>query len=778
MKWFLMRFLRLALTIVILGFIASAIYISVLVFQRQTALEGVGTGNVDWMVAQAPSEFARLEQRVAAYAISDSHSSVDEVRLRFDIVGNRLKTMRADTVESFIGSDPHIGKILDDLENALNQTRPLLDQLAVPGTPTRILEILEPIYPELARLSTDANVWNMARIQDDRHALFGLQWAFTYVAMGMIACGCGLIAFLLYHNGLLGRTQRDLQNNERTLALQNARFDAALDAMSLGLCLLDAQGGVIVHNPRFLALFGLDEALVPPGAPVAKLIPAQLLPEAAEDGMAPRDADRHNDAIAVLSERVHHMPDGRVLTVSHEPTAEGGWVCTFEDITDRQRAQDRIVHMAHHDTLTGMPNRLLFWESTTQALRNLGHGAPCLAVLYLDLDRFKEVNDTLGHPVGDALLRQVAARLRDNVAPGDIVARLGGDEFAVLHTCPDGLPAKTEALSMRLINAIGRPYHIDGNEIVVSTSIGIAFAPGDGNDTDKLMKKADLALYCAKAEGPAIYRLFSPQMEKVLQSRHSLQADLRRGIRLGQFELHYQPLVSLKTGRIVSGEALLRWNHPERGLVSPAEFIPLAEETGFIDALGEWGLRQACRDALEWPEDVGVAVNLSPVQFREPGLVDSVKAILATSELDPRRLGLEITESVLLQNNAANLEALHHLRNLGLTIALDDFGTGYSSLSYLQRFPFDKIKIDQSFIRDLESRPDSVAIVESIATLSRKLNIISTAEGVETQAQLDIVTRAGCSEVQGYYFSPPVPEAKFRMMLAKEAVGRKGVSAA
>ncbi|MBN9332284.1 EAL domain-containing protein [Devosia sp.] len=757
-----MRFLRIALTVVILGFIASAIYISALVFQRQTALEGVGLGNVTWMVAQAPSEFARLEHRVSAFAMRDGTVTADEVKLRFDIVVNRLKTLRGKDVQNFAHSDPRVGQILDDLERALEEARPLLSELDTPDTPARILQILEPIYPKLVRLSTDANVWNIARIEGDRQGLFTLQWVFTYVAIGLIACGCLLVALLLLHNHLLGRTQKVLEQNESTLALQNARFDAALDAMSLGLCLLDGDHRVIVCNPRFLSLFGLDEARTAPGTSIFDLIDPDLL----SDGVEP-DADGD---IALLNNGTHHLPNGMVLDVSREATAEGGWVCTFEDVTDRYRAQNRIVHMAHHDNLTGMANRLLFWESIGQAVRGLTSRAQPFAILYLDLDRFKEVNDTLGHPIGDALLRQVAERLRKAVSPRDLVARLGGDEFALLHYCLDTSADSAQGLAERIIASIARPYYIDGNEIVVSTSVGIAIAPTDGNETDQLMKNADLALYSAKAEGAGTYRFFSLQMERSMQNRRLLEMDLRRGIKLGQFELYYQPQVRLDTGRVVSGEALMRWRHPEQGLISPAQFIPLAEETGAIEVLGEWALQQACRDALNWPDHVRVSVNLSPVQFRKAGLVDIVKAVLATSELDARRLELEITESVLLQNNAVNLEALHQLRALGLSIALDDFGTGYSSLSYLQRFPFDKLKIDQSFVRDLENRPDSLSIVQSIATLGRNLRMLTTAEGVETLAQLDIITSAGCSEAQGYYFGAPMPETDFRAMLVREAL--------
>ncbi|MBF0677945.1 MAG: EAL domain-containing protein [Devosia sp.] len=769
-----MRFLRTALTIVILGFIASAIYISVLTFQRQVALESVGLNNVTWMVAQAPSEFARLEQRVSSYAVGDGRTDEAEVRLRFDIVVNRLKTLRASAVEEFSNSDTRIVAILNDLEAALEATRPLLAQLSEPGTPAKILSILEPIYPKLARLSTDANVWNIARIKADREGLFQLQWASSYISAGLIACGLSLIALLLVHNRLLARAQTVLQQKERTLALQNARFDAALEAMSPGLCLLDADERVIVYNQRFLTIFGFDGRSQIEGRRLADLISTDMLPDSASGD------DRElgdTDDIALLNDHAYHLDNGTVLMVTREPTGEGGWVYTFEDVTERHKAQDRVVHMAHHDALTGMPNRMRFWDCINQALRRTGAQDKPFAVLYLDLDRFKEVNDTLGHPVGDALLRQVSERLR-KAAGGDMVGRLGGDEFAVLHHCTDRTFESARDLAEGLIAAVGRTYHIDGNEIVVSTSVGIALSSGASMDADELMKNADLALYQAKADGPAAYRFFSPQMEEKLQHRRNLEADLRQGLKLGQFELYFQPLISLETGAIVLGEALMRWRHPDKGMISPAEFIPLAEETGMIGALGHWALQQACEHALHWPDSVRLSVNLSPVQFRDEGLVDGVKEVLENTALDPKRLELEITESVLLQNNAANFNALHRLRGLGLTIALDDFGTGYSSLSYLQRFPFDKIKIDQSFVRDLGTRPDSSAIIQSIATLGRNLRMQTTAEGVETKEQLDIITEAGCTQAQGYYFSPPVPEVKFRAMLSEKSIAKDGVHVA
>jgi len=758
-----MRFLRIALTVVILGFLASAIYISALFFQRQAALESVGLNNVTWTIAQVPSEFARLQQRVSAYGMGDPAITEAEVKLRFDIVVNRIKTLRDVAVQELIRTDDRAAKILADLSTAIETVRPLITTISAPDAPAQISTILEPVYPKLVRLSTDANVWNIDRIEAARAELFTLQQALAYVALGMFVCGCALIALLLVHNGLLGRAQKVLEQSESSLALQNARFDAALDAMSLGLCLIDGQERVIVCNPQFLSLFGLTEAEAAPGMALRDLIDSDLLTDAVHEPGAAARGD-----IALLNDHTHHLPNGTVLVVSREPTSEGGWVCTFEDVTERHRAQNRIFHMAHHDNLTGMPNRLLFWENITQAVHALSKNQKHFAVLYLDLDRFKEVNDTLGHPVGDVLLRQVAERLRHAASERDIVARLGGDEFAVLHYCENNTTESTETLAHAIIASIGQPYHVDQNEIIISTSVGIALAPKDGVETDHLMKNADLALYSAKSEGKSTYRFFSSKMDEDMQYRRQLETDLRRSIKLGQFQLYYQPLIRLDTGRIVAGEALMRWRHPDHGMISPAQFIPLAEETGAIEVLGEWALHQACQDALNWPEHVRVSVNLSPVQFRRPGLIDIVKAVLATSELDARRLELEITESVLLQNNAVNLEALHQLRALGLTIALDDFGTGYSSLSYLQRFPFDKLKIDQSFVRDLENRPDSLSIVQSIATLGRNLRMRTTAEGVETLAQLETITAAGCTEAQGYYFGKPMPEAEFRRLLTED----------
>ena len=423
----------------------------------------------------------------------------------------------------------------------------------------------------------------------------------------------------------------------------------------------------------------------------------------------------------------------------------------------------RIAFLAHHDALTGLPNRRLFHDRLEQALAQAGRGVD-LAVLCLDLDRFKAVNDTLGHPVGDKLLQEVAQRLAACVREGDTLARLSGDEFAILQI---GLtrPEDAALLAHRTIRVLGEPYEVASHRVVIGTSIGISVTPRDGASVDALLKNADTALYRAKAEGRGVFRFFEQAMDAELQARRVLELDIRRAIEEAQFELYYQPLISLPTHEISGFEALLRWHHPERGLVSPAEFIPIAEDTGLIDTIGAWVLRQACSEATGWPEHVKIAVNLSPAQFRSDELVGIVNQALIASGLEPSRLELEITESVLLQQDDPNLMTLHRLRQMGVRISMDDFGTGYSSLSYLRSFPFDKIKIDRSFVKGLSNDGGSVAIVRAVTGLSRSLGITTTAEGVETDEQLHCLAREGCHEVQGYLFSKPVPADRVPMLL-------------
>ncbi|WDR06533.1 diguanylate cyclase [Devosia rhodophyticola] len=545
-----------------MAFVVAAVYIGSLLLQRQSALEPMGRGNVTWLIAQSPSEYARLEQRIGAYGLGDAGIDVNEVTLRFDIVSNRMQTLHSNSLAPFIASDPRHARTLKQLDGAVDSARLLLSEIHVKGTPARMLALLDPVYPKLVRLSVDANSWNAERLNREREELFGLQKVFAWVATGLIICGFVFVVLLLLNNRLLKRTHEQLRRKDRALQIQYNWFEAAVNNMSQGLCLTDSNQRLLVSNRQFLNQFALQSGANWQGEPLAKLLPSRMLPTLQSDDPGEANPDQ---LIEPFQRQTHRLDDGTVLFVTHEPMVNGGWVSTFEDITDRQRAQDRIAHMAHHDGLTGLPNRLLFWQHTEQAIVDLTDDGEPFAILYLDIDRFKEVNDTLGHPTGDALLRAIADRLGTAAAAPDIIARLSGDEFAVLHRPTSQLSSSTQALAEWVLEAISQPYLIDHKELQITTSIGIAFAPQDGADSDELIKKADLALYRAKELGANNFRCFAPEMEEKIQRRRSLEVDLKRGIAAGQFQLYYQPLISLQTMKIVSGEALLRWNHPVHG---------------------------------------------------------------------------------------------------------------------------------------------------------------------------------------------------------------------
>ncbi|MGZ5803699.1 MAG: EAL domain-containing protein [Xanthobacteraceae bacterium] len=527
-----------------------------------------------------------------------------------------------------------------------------------------------------------------------------------------------------------------------------------------------------LYDPETLQFLSVNDAALSHYNYSRAQFEAMTLPE-----IWPRDElDLHRDiALAVNdtyeSERSwrHIKSDGteiEVLTYARRLTFGGrpAVLVAVVDVTERRQAEARIAYMAHHDALTALPNRVQFQQRLEEVLERVAVTGGNAAVLYLDLDRFKFINDSLGHPIGDQLLNAVAKRLRDCVRPADMVARLGGDEFAIIMSDVAG-PEAVGTLAAKLVQTLSRRYEIQGNEVVGGASIGIVMAPHDGHTHESLLRNADMALYRAKADGRGRYHFFEPEMERRAQLRRTLELDLRKAFENGHMDIFYQPFVNLNTSEISGFEALLRWRHPERGMVSPSEFIPLAEEIGLIVPLGEWVLRRACAEAAHWPNDIKVAIKLSPVQFRTKGLVQAVISALAHAGLAPSRLELEITESVLLAETSANISTLHQLRGLGVRISLDDFGTGYSSLSYLRSFPFDKIKIDQSFVRELAERPDSCAIVRAVIGLGASLGIATTAEGVENEDQLERLRREGCTEVQGFLFSPARPSSEIAELL-------------
>jgi diguanylate cyclase (GGDEF)-like protein len=547
---------------------------------------------------------------------------------------------------------------------------------------------------------------------------------------------------------------------EETLRVRNFQFDTAINNMSQGLCFFDSDHRLIVCNDRFVEIYNIPADRVHPGMKLTEIVDLRI--EAGSfPAMTREEYIRWRNDVAVSNEAkdsIVGLQDGRTIKIRHRPMPGGGWVATHEDITEQRQSEIKIEYMAHHDSLTDLPNRVLLNDRLEYVLGRVQPGE-MVAVHHLDLDQFKAVNDTFGHPCGDKLLRIVAERLRSLIGEADTIARMGGDEFVIVQaTIAD--PADATALAQDVIDALTESYDIDGQQAVIGVSIGISVGPGDGSNPDKLLRNADLALYRAKSDGRGTFRFFEPVMDLQMQTRRIMEQDLRKALPAGEFELHYQPVVNLASKEISGFEALIRWNHPSKGMISPADFIPLAEEIGFIVPMGEWVIRQACATAARWPGNLHVAVNISAIQFRSPGLMQVIVSALAASGLAPTRLEIEITESVLLHNKEATLAVLHQLRALGIRIAMDDFGTGYSSLTYLQSFPFDKIKIDRSFVKNITENSSSLTIVRAVAALANGMGMTATAEGVETAEQLHSIASEGCTEMQGFLFSRPLPAAE------------------
>ncbi len=531
--------------------------------------------------------------------------------------------------------------------------------------------------------------------------------------------------------------------------------EAVVESLSLGFLLFDAEDRLVLRNSHYLNLYpGMSDAAVP-GALYCDIICA----EAAASGcssLAPQRIERHREGRSVFE---MELADKLWVMVNENRTSDGNTVVIYTDISDIKQREREITYLAHYDSLTGLANRSTFLGKIEEASARHRQWGETFNIFMLDLDRFKNVNDTMGHPAGDVMLKETARRLKGLLRETDVLARLGGDEFAIIQTVDADQKVLAVELANKIILAISHPYELAGNKVPIGVSVGIATAPDHGVDASDLLKKADLALYTAKYEGRNDYRFFDDTMGQIADARQKIEADLRDAVAQNKLEVHYQPIVDFTTHELCGMEALARWRHPEKGLIPPSEFIPIAEETGLINRIGEWVLERACADAVNWPKPIKVAVNLSPVQLNNPNLLDVVLCALVESGLPPERLELEITETALFKNDVDCLGVMRRLKNLGVSIALDDFGTGYSSLAQLTMFPFDKIKIDKSFTQNMGGRPEYDAIVAAVITLAQKLGIATTAEGIETLKQFQDLTVAGVNSAQGYLLDRPTPAA-------------------
>jgi diguanylate cyclase (GGDEF)-like protein len=533
-------------------------------------------------------------------------------------------------------------------------------------------------------------------------------------------------------------------------AIHYKRFNSAMDAIVQGVALFDAEMRLITCNRRYAEIYDLPAEVTQPGAASAE----GIFPRRRHAQFGDVSGERRTEADGSLV-TINELPDGRLILQRKKKLADGGWVSTHEDITARRRAEEKVREMATTDILTGLPNRFAFRQRLDRCLTEVNRKLGAFAIFYLDLDRFKAVNDSLGHPFGDKLLQAAAERIVGVVRRADTVARLGGDEFAVIQRITDA-PDDPARLADRLIAAVGQPYLIDGDAVTVGVSIGVSVTPKDGVVVDELIRAADVALYHAKSERRGAYTFFERAMDEQVQSRRQMEVDLRAALAEDQFRLDFQPVVSVIDRKIESFEALLRWRHPVRGVVAPSAFIGLAEEVGLIVPIGEWVIREACKQAARWPRHVKVAVNVSAAQFKSSALIPTIVEALAASRIASSRLIVEVTESVLIGDTDQAIAILHRIRDQKIMIAMDDFGTGYASLGYLHRFPFDVIKIDRSFVSELGKRDDSVVIVRAIISLAKALGIATVAEGVESEDQFACLRAEGCDEIQGYLISRPM----------------------
>jgi diguanylate cyclase (GGDEF)-like protein len=800
------RLVQVFLGAMIAALVAASFYTYAVIERRQDAVEKRFRYNVAYSASQAVIELTRLENALLQFENAPSEEHLDEVLLRFEILYNRTAVFGDGEFSLFVIASRDRQAIMRAMRDAIATADPVIREAGLDLDARRLIDIFAPLESGMIRLSSEANRYGADRAAQDQRELSVLHQRLSALAFSLILCGLCLVAAVTRHNRLLIRAHRALtvttENLKRTasdlsaanaavasanrelvhqnrllvekedaLRAQNVLFNAALNNMSQGLAMFDGDMRVMVLNARFERLFHVRprDAAAPIAEPAARpslkeLIMPELASELEENIRLERAASFETECY-----------DGRVIAVVQQPMSEGRWVATFEDVTDQRRAQARIIHMARHDGLTNLPNRYAFRERAQDALKESAAAGRMLALHCVDIDHFKEVNDTLGHPVGDRLLCAAAERLKVHVRDTDMVARFGGDEFAILQPYIER-PDDAERLAARLIEEMQKPFLIDGEIVYATGSVGVALYPRHGDDPDVLQKNADLALYAAKADGRRTYRFFEPAMDERLTMRHILERDLRRAIAEDEFEIHYQPIVNLATRQITAAEALLRWTHAEQGAIPPSRFIPIAEESGLITQIGRWVLRQACADAATWPSHLKVSVNLSAAQFTKGEVVEDIREALSRAGLRPERLNAEITESLLLTESPATLDALHRMKALGINIAMDDFGTGYSSLSYLRKYPFDRIKIDRTFVNSDMGHEQNTVIIRTIVQLSEALGMTAIAEGVETNDDLAMLIAAGCHEGQGYLFSPPVPRERLSELLAADAKRMRAVA--
>ena len=605
-----------------------------------------------------------------------------------------------------------------------------------------------PLLIESSALEADALAgWNSERL---------------WLILGGALASLGVVVLLRIFANQVDRLQRSelsLADEKREAQTAHRQLDVTLSNIPQGVCFFDARHRLVVSNRRYAEIYQLPQDLVLPGAPLTEIV-AQL---DAAVGIRNSDAEEHAKTLSAIARGTDAQPlvleldDGRTIAIQVRPMTDGGWIATHEDITERRKAEQQIAFLAKHDTLTGLANRSLLLDLIEKA-RNEAKRGQKFALLFLDLDRFKAVNDTLGHGVGDALLRQVAERLVALVGEGGAVARLGGDEFVVLQNEFSHLDELVK-LARRIVETIAAPYAVADHEMVIGVSVGVEIAGAKPATAEVLLKHADTALYMAKMQGRGTFRFFEPEMDQQLRGRDHLEDDLRRALAERQFDLEYQPIVDALSGAVTSFEALLRWNHPEKGRLTPADFLSVAEDCGLIVPIGEWVIQQACWQAAQWPEDIRVAINLLAPQFRAVGIVTLIRETIAAMDIRPDRLEFEIAEAVLLQNNERNRAILQQLQDLGVGLVMDDFGAGYSSLSYLRDFPIHRVKVQRCFIGDLTARPDAVFFLRATVDLCRNLGISVTAEGVESIGELAQLLDEGVARLQGYLIGRPGPAA-------------------